>query len=108
MFKPPASGTESTATRFGFVQNSPLENLSRRQFEALRLLASGMNNNAISKVMGIRTSSVSNHLLSIYRDMGISEECNQRVTAALIFHGLYRSTEEQAAMFDVLGLASRG
>lgn len=108
MFKPPVSGTDSTATRFGFDQDSPLENLSRRQFEALRLLASGMNNNAISKVMGIRTSSVSNHLLSIYRDMGISEECNQRVTAALIFHGLYRSTEEQVGMFEQLGLSSRG
>lgn len=72
-------------------RDSPLAQLSARQLDALRLLASGMSNSAIARTMGIAAHSVDNLLNSVYAALGVrgDSEANSRVSAALIMieHG---------------------
>lgn len=72
-------------------QNSPLAQLSRRQFDALRLLAAGRSNSAIASEMEITPHSVDNLLNTVYGVLGVrgDSEANSRVSAALMMlrHG---------------------
>lgn len=72
-------------------QNSPLSQLTQRQFDALRLLAAGRSNAAIAREMEITQHSVDNLLNSVYGTLGVREdsEANSRVSAALMMlrHG---------------------
>ena len=67
-------------------QNSPLAQLSRRQFDALRLLAAGRSNSAIASEMEITPHSVDNLLNTVYGVLGVrgDSEANSRVSAALM------------------------
>lgn len=72
-------------------RSSPLSQLSRRQFDALRLLATGRSNAAIAREMEITPHSVENLLNTVYSVLGIQgdSEANSRVSAALMMlrHG---------------------
>lgn len=59
--------------------------LTTRQYEVLRLLASGLSNGGIARELVITEKSVQNHVYAIYATLGIdaSPELNPRVTAAL-------------------------
>lgn len=71
--------------------NSPLAQLTRRQFDALRLLAAGRSNAAIAREMDITAHSVDNLLNTVYGALGVrgDSEANSRVSAALMMlrHG---------------------
>ncbi len=71
--------------------NSPLAQLSPRQFDALRLLAEGRSNAAIAREMDITSHSVDNLLNTVYGVLGVRGdfEANSRVAAALMMvrHG---------------------
>lgn len=82
--------SQDDITRFGYEEASKLEMLTRRQFQILRGVAQGKSNKTIAQELGIQTNTVGNHLLTIYRDLEISENYNQRVVAALMFHKVLR------------------
>lgn len=71
--------------------DSPLARLTRRQFDALRLVATGLSNAAVAREMGITPHSVDNLLNTVYSILGVrsDDELNSRVSAALmvIRHG---------------------
>jgi DNA-binding NarL/FixJ family response regulator len=59
--------------------------LTNRQFEVLRSVARGDNNQTIANDLGIAVNSVGNHLIAIYDALGIPEGKNARVAAVLEF-----------------------
>jgi len=59
--------------------------LTPRQFEILRLVATGLSNQSIAELLGIASNSVVNHLSAIYAALGIPEGNNARVSATLAF-----------------------
>jgi DNA-binding NarL/FixJ family response regulator len=71
--------------------DSPLAQLTRRQFDALRLLAAGRSNAAIATEMEITAHSVDNLLNTVYGVLGVrgDSDANARVSAALMMlrHG---------------------
>jgi len=75
------------AERRTAIANGPLDVLSGRQLEVLRLLAAGLTNAAIATELGIAVRSVDNHVNAIYVALGVmaSARTNARVTAASIF-----------------------
>lgn len=64
---------------------SPVGALTTRQFEILRLVATGLSNQGIAELLGIASNSVVNHLSAIYATLGIPEGNNSRVSAVLSF-----------------------
>ena len=62
-----------------------VSSLTRRQFEILRLVATGLSNQGIAELLGIASNSVVNHLSAIYATLGIPEGNNARVSAVLAF-----------------------
>ncbi len=72
-------------------KSSPLTQLTRRQFDALQLLAAGRSNAAIAREMSITPHSVDNLLNTVYATLGVRDdsEANSRVAAALMLlrHG---------------------
>ncbi len=72
-------------------RNSPLSQLTRRQFDALRLVAAGRSNAAIAREMEITPHSVENLLNMVYSVLEIrsDSDANSRVSAALMMlrHG---------------------
>ena len=64
---------------------SSLEQLSPRQREVLRLVATGMSNSAVGAELGISTHSVENHLSGIYTMLHLPADQNPRVAAVLRF-----------------------
>ena len=64
---------------------TPISKLTNRQFEVLRSVARGENNQTIANNLGIAVNSVGNHLISIYDTLGIPEGKNARVAAVLEF-----------------------
>lgn len=64
---------------------SGIAELTDRQFEVLRLLASGLSNTGIGERLAITEKSVQNHVNAIYATLGIDAgpARNPRVTAAL-------------------------
>lgn len=59
--------------------------LTKRQFEVLRAVARGENNQSIATNLGIAENSVGNHLIAIYDTLGIDPNKNSRVAAVLQF-----------------------
>jgi DNA-binding NarL/FixJ family response regulator len=64
---------------------SAVGGLTPRQFEILRLVATGLSNQGIAELLGIASNSVVNHLSAIYSALGIPEGNNARVSAVLAF-----------------------
>jgi DNA-binding NarL/FixJ family response regulator len=62
-----------------------VSSLTPRQFEILRLVATGLSNQGIAELLGIASNSVVNHLSAIYSTLGIPEGNNARVSAVLAF-----------------------
>ena len=67
--------------------------LSEREYEAASLVAKGMQNKEIGRVLGITDSTVKVVLKNIYRKLRI----NRRTTLALIFVQSEREQQKQAA-----------
>lgn len=68
-------------------RNSPVATLSRRQYEVLTGLASGLTNAAIAERLGIAVRSVDNHVNALYASLGVRSDGsrNPRVEATLQF-----------------------
>ncbi|WKK72498.1 response regulator transcription factor [Rathayibacter oskolensis] len=68
-------------------RNSPVAGLSRRQYEVLSGLASGLTNAAIAEQLGIAVRSVDNHVNALYAALGVRSDGarNPRVEATLQF-----------------------
>lgn len=64
---------------------TPVSRLTKRQFEILRLVATGMSNQGIADQLKIASNSVVNHLSAIYQTLDIPEGQNARVSAVLEF-----------------------
>lgn len=66
---------------------SRLAGLTPREFEVLRLMASGRGNAAIARDLSISDRSVEKHSNAIFRKLGLSEELdlNRRVAAVLFY-----------------------
>lgn len=64
---------------------SAVSRLTDRQYEVLRLLASGLSNAGIGQRLGITEKSVQNHVNALYATLGIDADParNPRVSAAL-------------------------
>ena len=64
---------------------SDVAQLTHRQYEVLRLLASGLSNAGIGERLGITEKSVQNHVNALYATLGIDADPsrNPRVSAAL-------------------------
>lgn len=62
-----------------------VSSLTPRQFEILRLLATGKSTEAIAKELGLAQNSVVNTLTAIYSALKIPEDANARVYAVLQF-----------------------
>jgi DNA-binding NarL/FixJ family response regulator len=67
--------------------HSRLQGLTEREHEVLGLMASGRNNAAIARDLVLSERAVEDHINSIFRKLGLSEqmEVNQRVAAVLFF-----------------------
>lgn len=68
-------------------RNSPVASLSRRQYEVLAALSSGLTNAAIAERLGIAVRSVDNHVNALYSALGLRSDGarNPRVEATLLF-----------------------
>ncbi len=68
---------------------SRLHGLSQREGEVLELMGRGRNNAAIAAKLGISERSVEEHINSVFKKLGLSEELdvNHRVAAVLYFLG---------------------
>jgi DNA-binding NarL/FixJ family response regulator len=68
-------------------RSSPVDALSRRQYEVLGALASGLTNAAIAERLGIAVRSVDNHVNALYGALGLRSDGsrNPRVEATLLF-----------------------
>lgn len=67
-----------------FAAGSLVHELSKREYEVLCTLATGRNNTEVAELLGIRESSVVNHLTNIYRVLELPQNSNARVAASLI------------------------
>jgi len=67
--------------------DSPLAALSARETEVLAELATGRNNAAISREMGISQHAIEKHTSAIFAKLGLTEDtdANRRVAAVLLF-----------------------
>lgn len=63
-------------------------NLTRRQYEVLRLVAKGLTNTQIAEQLVVSMSTVDTHIQSIYGKLGVSSRV--RATRYAIEHGLLR------------------
>nr|WP_254073002.1 response regulator transcription factor [Rathayibacter sp. VKM Ac-2856] len=68
-------------------RSSPVDALSRRQYEVLVALSSGLTNAAIAEQLGIAVRSVDNHVNALYGALGLRSDGarNPRVDATLLF-----------------------
>lgn len=80
-----ARGTEAGPD----LPEDPLAGLTEARTAVLRLVAQGLSNQAVSRVLGLSARSVENHLAAVYRAIGASgPDVNSRVTAVLAYrHG---------------------
>ncbi|HEY0187342.1 MAG TPA: response regulator transcription factor [Cellulomonas sp.] len=68
------------------VTDTRLAGLTESQMAVLRLVAEGFSNQAAADLLGISSRSVENHLVAIYRQLGVSTgEANPRVSAVLTY-----------------------
>lgn len=68
--------------------DSDIDELTPRQREVLKALASGLANPGIADHLGIEVSSVVNHLTAIYNALKVPENANPRVFSTLKYLGL--------------------
>lgn len=62
----------------------PLDRMTEARSAVLRLVAEGLSNQAVGRVLGLSPRSVENHLAAVYRAIGATgPDVNPRVTAAL-------------------------
>ena len=73
------------------AENPLLQILTARQRAIIEMLASGMSNRQIGRVLGIREGTVKAHLLPAYRQMGV----RNRVEAARACSGVF-ATQQRA------------
>ncbi|MDR2380947.1 MAG: response regulator transcription factor [Bifidobacteriaceae bacterium] len=67
------------------VRQDPFASLTGQQMAVLRLIADGYTNQQVAERLGLSRRTVENHLLSIYRALGIADdEVNPRVAAVLL------------------------
>jgi DNA-binding NarL/FixJ family response regulator len=73
-------------------RDNPLQHLTERELEALRLMAVGLSNGAIARQMKVTTSTVEKHATALFRKLGLSPdlststaEINVRVRAVLTY-----------------------
>lgn len=67
-------------------KDSKVEALTPAQFRVLALVAEGLSNEGVSAMLGVSVRSVENHLLAVYKGLGLSADGrNRRVAAALEF-----------------------
>jgi DNA-binding NarL/FixJ family response regulator len=66
---------------------SPLRDLTRRELDVLREMASGRSNSAIARELHLSDSAVEKYVTSIFSKMGLAEEpeVHRRVAAVLAF-----------------------
>ena len=62
-------------------ESVPEVTISQREFEVLRLMAEGLTNPEISKVLGISPNTVKSHVLSIFNKLGVSDRTQAAVVA---------------------------
>jgi DNA-binding NarL/FixJ family response regulator len=79
------SPPEARATYRG----DPLNYLSRRELEVLRLMAEGRSNRAIGDYLAVELKTVETHVGRVFTKLGLEEDrCeNRRVLAVLTFLG---------------------
>ena len=67
--------------------HSRLQGLTEREYEVLRLMASGRNNVSLARDLVLSDGAVEGHIDAIFRKLGLPEqmEVNQRVPAVLFF-----------------------
>lgn len=66
--------------------DDPLATLTESRLAVLRLVAQGLSNQAVARLLGLSARSVENHLAVVYRALGAtSGDVNQRVTAVLAY-----------------------
>lgn len=62
----------------------PLATLTEARMAVLRLVAQGLSNRSVGRLLGLSPRSVENHLAAVYRALGVTgEDVNPRVTAVL-------------------------
>jgi DNA-binding NarL/FixJ family response regulator len=67
------------------VRRDPFAPLTGQQMAVLRLISDGYTNQQVAERLGLSRRTVENHLLSIYRTLGIGDdEVNPRVAAVLL------------------------
>jgi DNA-binding NarL/FixJ family response regulator len=68
------------------TDDSRLSGLTEAQMGVLRLVAEGFSNHAVADLLGLSTRSVENHLVAIYKQLGVGAgDTNPRVSAVLTF-----------------------
>jgi DNA-binding NarL/FixJ family response regulator len=66
--------------------DSGLSGLTEAQLTVLRLVSEGFSNHAVAELLGLSTRSVENHLVAIYKQLGVGAgDTNPRVSAVLTF-----------------------
>jgi len=64
----------------------PLDELTAARTAVLRLVAQGLSNQAVGRMLGLSSRSVENHLGAVYRTLGVAgRDVNPRVTAVLAY-----------------------
>jgi LuxR family transcriptional regulator, maltose regulon positive regulatory protein len=68
----PDGSTRATAVGTGFHRGAPVEPLSARELDVLRLLSAGRSNADIARELFVEQSTVKTHLIHLYRKLGVS------------------------------------
>lgn len=68
-------------------QNTPLDNLTERQRDVLKLIAEGHTNAGIAEKLFLEEKTIETYISAVYREFGLSRESglHARVSATLIF-----------------------
>ena len=66
------------------LPGDPIATLTEARMAVLRLVAQGLSNRSVGRLLGLSPRSVENHLAAVYRALGVTgEDVNPRVTAVL-------------------------
>jgi ATP/maltotriose-dependent transcriptional regulator MalT len=55
--------------------------ITRREYDVLRLMAEGLNNNEISKILAISPHTVKSHVIHIFNKLGVNDRTQAAVWA---------------------------